>query len=124
MQDVSQLVATKTATITAGSVERTNWWFGTQEKHVSSIKIVWARVNIALKFQRASFAKVNWTSHDPDVTTAYLVQMLSVKHQTSKMVRTSLVTWRFNVTLLALLAVWSPRHLHNGGGTGIGKAIN
>ena len=28
--------------------ERTNWWL--VHKHVSSIKIVWANVNIALKF--------------------------------------------------------------------------
>ncbi len=58
-------------------------------------------------------------------TTTYLARMLhSVKHQTSKMDQTLLVTWRFNVSAGNAACGMSSSVLHNGGGIGIAKADN
>ena len=64
------------------------------------------RVNIALKFNELiRQGKIGPVMIDV-TTTTYLVQMLhSVKHPISKMDRTLLVIWPFNVTLVTLLAV-------------------
>ncbi len=111
------LVATKTATTITGFVmwkEPTGGWY----KHRISSSRLWP-CQYCFEIQWTLFAKAR-----SDRTTPRRIggQMLhSVKHQTSKMVRTSLVTWRFNVTLVTLLEVYSLAALHNGGGTGIGS---